>query len=504
MARDHLLAIDQGTTSTRAVVYDRRLRPVGQGQAEVTPTYPKSGWVEHDPAALVASIGPLVRQALSESGLGADRIAAIGLTNQRETTVIWDRRTGRAIGPALVWQDRRTAGFCEENRQRRAWITDRTGLVLDPYFSATKIAWLLNHVAEARRRAEAGELAAGTVDSLLIWHLTGGRRHVTDVTNASRTLLMDLRTLQWADDLCLFFDVPRGILPEILPSSGLFGATYGLDYLPDGLPIAGVAGDQQASLVGQGCLAAGQAKCTYGTGAFLLAHTGERVVPSTRGLITTLAALLGDGPPQYALEGSVFVAGAAVQWFRDGLKAVGAAPEIDRLCLDADPDSGVLFVPALTGLGAPHWEPEARGTLFGLTRATTVADLARATLEGVAFQIADLIGAMNADLTTPLADLRVDGGMARSDPFLQFQADLLGRPLKRSPNTESTALGAALLAGLGAGLWPDPSAAADLLQTGGQVFTPRRDPAWQIATLGRWHRAVEAVKRYYRIGPTAP
>jgi glycerol kinase len=504
MARDHLLTIDQGTTSTRAVVYDRQLRPVGQGQAEVSPTYPKSGWVEHDPAALVASVGPLVRQALAESGLEANRIAAIGLTNQRETTVVWDRRTGRAIGPALVWQDRRTAGFCEEHRPRRAWITDRTGLVLDPYFAATKIAWLLDHVAEARRRAEAGELAAGTIDSLLIWHLTGSRRHVTDVTNASRTLLMDLRTLQWADDLCHFFGVPRGLLPEILPSSGIFGETHGLDYLPDGLPIAGVAGDQQASLVGQGCLAAGQAKCTYGTGAFLLAHTGDRVVPSTRGLITTLAATLGDGPPQYALEGSVFVAGAAVQWFRDGLKAIGAAPEIDRLSLDADPDSGVLFVPALTGLGAPHWEPEARGTIFGLTRATTVADLARATLEGVAYQVADLIGAMNADLTTPLADLRADGGMARSDPFLQFQADLLGRPLKRSPNTESTALGAALLAGLGVGLWPDPSAAADLLQTGGQAFTPRRDSAWRIATLSRWHRAIETVKRYYHTEMTAP
>jgi glycerol kinase len=498
MARDHVLAIDQGTTSTRAVIYDRRLHPVGQAQVEVLPTYPRSGWVEHDPIALVGSVGPQVCQALTDAGLEPDRIAAIGLTNQRETTVVWDRATGRPIGSALVWQDRRTAPFCEQHRDRQGWIADRTGLVLDPYFSATKIAWLLDHVPDARRRAEAGELAAGTVDSLLLWHLTGGRRHVSDVTNASRTLLMDLRTLQWADDLCGFFGVPRLLLPEILPSSGELGRTLGFAGLPDGLPITGVAGDQQASLVGQGCLAPGQAKCTYGTGAFLLVHTGTAVVPSTRGLITTLAATLGDGPPQYALEGSVFVAGAAVQWFRDGLKAVGAAPEIDRLCLEADPDSGVVFVPALTGLGAPHWEPEARGTLFGLTGGTTVADIARATLEGVALQVADLIEAMNVDLPTPLTDLRVDGGMARSDPFLQFQADLLNLALRRSPQTESTALGAALLAGLGAGLWPDPQVASDLLHSGGQTFTPKRDPDWRSATLHRWQQAVATVRRHYR------
>jgi len=501
MARDHLLAIDQGTTSTRAVVYDRQLRPVGQGQAEVTPAYPQSGWVEHDPAALVASVAPQVTRALAEAGIGADRVAAIGLTNQRETTVLWDRRTGRAIGPALVWQDRRTAEFCERHRDRRPWLAGRTGLVLDPYFSATKIAWLLDHVPAARRRAEAGELAAGTVDSLLIWHLTGGRRHVTDGTNASRTLFMDLRTLQWADDLCDFFAIPKAILPEILPSAGEFGRTQGLGYLPDGLPIAGVAGDQQASLVGQGCLEPGQGKCTYGTGAFLLVHTGDRVVPSTRGLVTTLAATLGDGPPQYALEGSVFVAGAAVQWFRDGLKAVGAAPEIDRLSLESDPDSGVVFVPSLTGLGAPHWEPEARGTLFGLSRATSVADLARATLEGVAFQVADLIDAMTADLPAPPGDLRVDGGMARSDPFLQFQADLLALPLRRSPQAESTALGAALLAGLGVGLWPDPKSATDLLEAGSQTFRPRRDASWRAAKLDHWRHAVETVRHHYRTAP---
>ena len=498
MARDYLIVIDQGTTSTRAVVYDRRLQPAGQGQIEVPPTYPNPGWVEHDPKALVDSAGPMVVASMADAGVRPDQIAAIGLTNQRETTIVWDRATGKAIGPALVWQDRRTAPFCEQHRDRRDWLAGRTGLVLDPYFSATKIAWLLDHVPEARKRAEAGELAAGTVDSLLIWHLTGGAKHVTDATNASRTLLMDLRTLAWADDLCDFFAVPKRILPEILPSAGEFGRTSGLSYLPDGIPVAGVAGDQQASLVGQGCLSAGQAKCTYGTGAFLLAHTGDRVVPSTRGLITTLAATLGDGPPQYALEGSVFVAGAAVQWFRDGLKAVGAAPEIDVMATKADPASEVIFVPALTGLGAPHWEPDARGTIFGLTRASTVADLARATLEGVAFQVADLIDAIDADLPAPLSEMRVDGGMARSDPFLQFQADVLGLPLRRSPQVESTALGAALLAGLGVGLFPDPASAVALLEAGGTAFGSGRDRAWRESTLARWRRAVATVRAHYR------
>jgi glycerol kinase len=500
MARDHLLVLDQGTTSTRAMVYDCEARTVGQGQVEVPPTYPKPGWVEHDPQALLDSVAKTISWALQDAKVAAGRIAAIGLTNQRETTVLWERSTGQAFGPAIVWQDRRTADFCHQNRDKRPWLVERTGLVLDAYFSATKLAWLLDHIPDARKRAEVGELAAGTVDSLLIGYLTGWDRHVTDATNASRTLLMDLRTLAWADDLCQFFAIPPVILPEILPSSGLFGTTRGLGFLPDGLPITGVAGDQQASLVGQGCLGPGQAKCTYGTGAFLLAHTGAEPVPSTRGLLTTVAATLGDGPPQYALEGSVFVAGAAVQWFRDGLKAVGAAPEIDRLALQSDGTSGVLFVPALTGLGAPHWEPDARGTIFGLTRGTTVADLARATLEGVAYQVADLIGTIHADWPAPLADLRVDGGMARSDPFLQFQADLLGLPLRRSPQTESTALGAALLAGLGIGLWPDAATAADRLQAGAQTFTPGRDDPWRHESLARWRHAVATVTKHYRPG----
>jgi glycerol kinase len=498
MSRDRILVIDQGTTSTRAVVYNRELQVVGQSQLEVLPYFPQSGWVEHDPRAIISSVGSQVTAALLDAGVHSDQIAAIGLTNQRETTIVWERHSGQAIAPALVWQDRRTAEACERLRPRQDWVAQRTGLVIDPYFSATKIAWILDHVAGARARAGAGDLVAGTVDSFLIRHLTGGRSFVTDATNASRTLLMDLRSVGWAEDLCDLFGVPRSILPEIRPSAGEFGRTHGLDFLPDGLPITGVAGDQQASLIGQGCLREGQAKCTFGTGAFLLAHTGGRIVPSRRGLITTLAASFASGPPQYALEGSVFVAGAAVQWFRDGLKAIGAAPEIDTLALAGDPCSGVIFVPALTGLGAPYWEPSARGVVFGLTRATSVADLARATLEGVAFQVADLIEAMNSDLGAPLSDIRVDGGMARSDPFLQFQTDLLGLAVQRSPQTESTALGAGLLAGLGAALWRDASSALECLQSGGRTFQPARSEAWREEARAAWRAAVASVIRHYR------
>jgi glycerol kinase len=493
MTRDHLLVIDQGTTSTRAVVYNKQLQPVGQSQLEVSPTYPRSGWVEHDPEAIVNSVSSQVRGALGDAGLTSARISAIGLTNQRETTIVWERSTGRALAPALVWQDRRTAQACDRLKVHQPTVAELTGLVIDPYFSATKIAWILDHVPEAQNRAGRGELAAGTVDTFLIWHLTAGRRFVTDATNASRTLLMDIRTLRWSDRLCRLFGVPAGILPEIRPSAAEFGETSGLDFLPDGIPILGVAGDQQASLFGQGCFAPGQAKCTYGTGAFLLAHTGARIVPSRRGLITTLAATRENGPPQYALEGSVFVAGAAIQWLRDGLKAIGAAGDVNPLALESDPATDVIFVPALTGLGAPYWEPAARGAIFGLSRASSVADIARATLEGVAFQVADLIDAMNADLGSPLTDIRVDGGMARSDPFLQFQADLLDLPIHRSPNTESTALGAALLAGIGAGFWSDPAAAIELVRSGGRTFTPGRNQVWRDQAARRWRRAVESV-----------
>ncbi len=498
MARDHLLVIDQGTTSTRTVLYDSRLQVVGQGQVEVPPTYPKSGWVEHDPDQIMKSVHSTIREALAGSSLAADRISAIGITNQRETTIVWDHKSGVAIGPALVWQDRRTAEICDRLRSREAWISEQTGLVLDPYFSATKISWLLDHIPGARQRAERGELAAGTVDSFLIWHLTGGREFVTDPTNASRTLLMGLRSIRWEQELCDYFGVPAPLLAEIRPSSGEFGKTSGLSSLPDGIPIMGVAGDQQASLVGQGCWEAGQAKCTFGTGAFLLAHTGNKAIPSKSGLVTTLAASVEPGPSQYALEGSVFVAGAAVQWFRDGLKAIGAAPEIDRLSAEADPPADLIFVPALTGLGAPYWNPEARGTIFGLTRATSVADLAAATLQGVAYQVAELVEAITSDLGSPIKELRVDGGMARSDPFLQFQTDLMGTKIRRSPNTESTALGAALLAGLGIGLWRSKTDSLELLQSGGKDFSPSQSESWRSRKLDRWRHAVRTVNAHYR------
>jgi glycerol kinase len=349
----------------------------------------------------------------------------------------------------------------------------------------------------ARRKAEAGELAAGTVDTLLIRHLTGGE-HLTDVTNASRTLLMNLATDQWSDDLCDVFGVPRSLLAEIRPSAGDFGKTRGLDYLPDGIPITGVAGDQQASLFGQGCVRECMAKCTFGTGAFLLAHTGTRIVQSTHGLLATRAATMRGEPAQYALEGSVFIAGAAVQWFRDGLKVIQKASEIGELAMRGDPETEVVFVPAFTGLGSPYWEPMARGSVFGLTRDTSLADIARAALEGVAYQVADLIEAIEEDLSEFLPGLNVDGGMSRSDVFLGFQADVLGRPVVRSPEAESTALGAALLAGLGAGVWADRNAAFGLLTSGGRTFEPTRDAAWRSRALARWRRTVETTRGHYR------
>lgn len=499
MSRDHLLVIDQGTTSTRVIVYDRDLKSKGIGQDEVPLSYPRPGWVEHDPAAIVASVGAQVTAALINARVRAEQIAAIGITNQRETTIVWDRESGQPIAPALVWQDRRTTGICDRLRGEEKWISRATGLVIDPYFSATKIAWLLENVEGARRRAESGELAAGTVDTLLIRHLTGGE-HLTDVTNASRTLLMDLETDRWSDELCNVFGVPRSILAEIRPSAGDFGKTRGLDYLPDGIPITGVAGDQQASLFGQGCVRDGLTKCTFGTGAFLLAHTGDRIVQSRHGLLATRAATVGDEPAQYALEGSVFIAGAAVQWFRDGLKVIRSASEIGDLALKGDPETEVVFVPAFTGLGSPHWLPDTRGTMFGLTRETTLADIARAALEGVAYQVADMIEAIEDDLSELLPALNVDGGMSRSDAFLGFQADVLGRPVVRSAEIESTALGAALLAGLGVGLWPDRESALALLASGGRTFKPTRDAAWRSVALGRWRRAVETTRGHYRLG----
>ncbi len=487
----HLLAIDQGTTSTRAVVYDAAGRVIGQAGRELTQQYPRPGWVEHDPEEIWQS----VRDTVARATAGPQPLAAVGLTNQRETVVVWERDRGKPVAPAIVWQDRRTGDFCRERQADEPWIRQRTGLVLDPYFSATKVRWLLDQDAALRRRAEDGQLLCGTIDSFLIWRLTGGKVHATDRTNASRTLLLDLERAEWDDELCRYFGIPRALLPEVRPSAADYGVTAGLDFLPDGVPIRGVAGDQQAALFGQCAFAPGEAKCTYGTGAFFLQHIGTEPTRSRHRLLTTIAAS-GGGPVQYALEGSVFVAGAAVQWLRDGLKLFENAAAIERLAEQSDPEQPVLFVPGFVGLGAPHWVPEARGVLFGLTRGTTAADLGRATLEGVAYQVADLIDAAGRDVATPLQNLRVDGGMAGNAWFLQCQADVLGRPVFQSAHTEATALGAAFLAGLHIGLFPDGDSLR-MLTSAARRFEPQLDAVLRERRLATWRRAVRAVIAYY-------
>jgi glycerol kinase len=493
-----ILAIDQGTTSTRAVIFDRDGTVCGSAAQEFTQHYPVPGWVEHDANEIWQTVANTVPRALDAAGVDASKIAAIGITNQRETVVVWDRATGQPMGRAIVWQDRRTAVFCREHKADEPWLSRTTGLVLDPYFSATKLHWLLKQNPDWRDRAARGELAAGTIDSYLIFRLTGGKDHATDGSNASRTLLLNLQTGAWDDELCKYFSVPREMLPEVRPSSADYGKTRGLDFLPNGLPVMGNAGDQQAALFGQAAFGPGESKCTYGTGAFFLLHTGDRPVASSNRLLTTLAASVSE-KPQYALEGSVFIAGAAVQWLRDGLKLFASAGDVERLAEDADADQNVIFVPGFVGLGAPHWIPDARGTIFGLTRNTGPAELARAALEGVAFQVADLLSAAGADAGTPPDVLRVDGGMTRNKWLLQRQADILGISVQRSAQLEATALGAAFLAGLGAGVWKDLDELRKIAAAG-----PRFEPAWgdgeRQTRVRQWRRAVRATIDAY----TAP
>jgi glycerol kinase len=495
MPEPYVLAIDQGTTSTRAVVYDASGHSRGSAARELTQHYPRSGWVEHDAEEIWRSVVEVVPKALTAAKIAARDVTAIGLTNQRETTVLWDRATGQPIARAIVWQDRRTADFCRDHRSDESWLYEQTGLVLDPYFSATKIRWLLDNVPRARQAAEAGKLAAGTIDSFLIWCLTGGKVHATDVSNASRTLLLNLRTVAWDDALCRYFGVPRLLLPDVRPSAGDYGATSGLSFLPDGLLISGVAGDQQAALFGQCGFDPGEAKCTYGTGAFFLMQLGSVPILSRHRLVCTLAATL-DPQPQYALEGSVFVAGAAVQWLRDGMKFIGQAADIEALAARADPQQEVLLIPGFVGLGAPHWVPEARGAILGLTRATTAAELAHAALDGVALQVVDLIDAAGKDAGKSLRSLRVDGGMARNAWFLQRQADLLGIPVLQSPHSESTALGAAYLAGLGMGVWPNLDALRRLASDA-RRFEPKLAAKERQRLVERWRRAVRAVIEFH-------
>ena len=485
-----LLAIDQGTTGSRAMLLDAGGAAVARGYAEVPQHFPQPGWVEHDGEEIWEATLRAIREALARDPKPGSALAAIGITNQRETTLVWGRQSSRPIAPAIVWQDRRTAPRCEALRRaghERA-ISRRTGLRLDPYFSATKLEWLLDHVPGARARARKGELAFGTVDSWLLWKLTGGRIHATDPTNASRTLLYDIRRHAWDDGLLSLFRVPAALLPEVRPSAGDFGVTRGAPGIPDGVPIRGVAGDQQAALFGQGCVAAGGLKNTYGTGCFLMLHTGTKPVTSRAGLLTT-AACGPRGEAAFALEGSVFIAGAAIQWLRDGLGILASAADSEPLARSVSDSGGTYLVPAFAGLGAPYWRPEARGIWSGLTRGTTRAHLARAALESIAFQSRDVVEAMNREAGVRIRRLLVDGGATANDFLMQFQADILGMAIERPSMAETTALGAAHLAGIGIGLWPHAGA---IPVAGGtaKIFKPAMTRAERDRRVAGWRAAV--------------
>ena len=486
----YVMALDQGTTSSRAIVFDRGGNIRSVAQRETTQHFPQPGWVEQDAGEIWATQAEVAVEALHAAGIDRSRLAAVGITNQRETTVIWDRRTGEPVGNAIVWQDRRTADACED--LRRAGVEERvrarTGLLLDPYFSGTKIAWILEHVSGARERAEAGELAFGTVDSWLTFRLTGGRLHVTDATNASRTLLYDIHAGDWDDELLDLLGVPRALLPEVRGSSAVYGEITAIGELA-GVPLAGIAGDQQAALMGQLCTGRGSVKTTYGTGCFALLHTGTAPQPSERGLLTTIACST-DGQPRYALEGSVFTGGAVVRWLRDGLGLIRSAEEVEPLAASVPDSGGVVLVPAFTGLGVPHWDPHARGTIVGLTLGTGAGHIARAALEGIAFQVAELLDALAADSGSVPAEMRVDGGAARNDLLMQFQADVLGLPVVRPEVIESTALGAAYLAGLAVGYWRGVEELAENWRAE-RRFEPGLPEERVSGLRASWARAVE-------------
>ncbi len=497
MSASLILALDQGTTSSRAILFDRQGRARATAQQEFAQHFPHPGWVEHHPRNLWETTRRVALAAVAEANLTRRDLAAVGITNQRETTLLWERRSGKPLAPAIVWQDRRTAKLCADLKRRdlEPLFRQRTGLVLDPYFSGTKLRWLLDHVPGARRRAERGELAFGTVDTWLLWQLTGGRVHATDVSNASRTLLLDLRTGQWDDELLRTLHIPREILPEIRASSEVVGEITSVPALR-GLPIAGIAGDQQAALFGQACFRPGMAKNTYGTGCFLLQHTGTTPVVSQHQLLTTVAWRLGPSNPlEYALEGSVFIGGAVVQWLRDGLGVIARSSDVETLAARVPDNGGVYFVPAFAGLGAPHWDPNARGALLGLTRGTTAAHIARAAIESIAFQSADLLTAIQTDTGQRLRELRVDGGATVNDALLQVQSDLLRVPVVRPRTTETTALGAAYLAGLAVGFWKNRDEIARLWGVE-KTFRPSV-PAASVQRLRRdWSRAVERSKSW--------
>lgn len=493
MSGTYILALDQGTTSSRAILFDGEARPIASGQRTFEQHFPVPGQVEHDPEAIWDSQLEAAREAIAVSGVDVQRIAAIGITNQRETTLVWERASGRPIGPAIVWQDRRTAPLCEELKKRglEHYIRQTTGLVVDAYFSATKIAWMLDHIPGARQRAEAGELLAGTVDTWLIWKLTGGKSHVTDVTNASRTMLFDIGRLDWDQRLLQELNIPVSMLPQVLMSGADFGVTLPQWFGGAEIPIASVLGDQQAALFGHACVEAGHAKNTYGTGCFILLNTGSERVESTHGLLSTIAWGWRD-ELHYALEGSVFVAGAAVEWLRDGLNLIEDPAESEALAAGVPDSGGVVIVPAFTGLGAPYWDMYARGAIFGLTRGTRPGHIARATLESLALQTRDVTQAMEKDSGIPLRELRVDGGAVRNNILMQYQADVLGLEVVRTEQSETTALGAAMLAGLQCGIWERSQFRS--FNPPGAHFRPKMDAKKRESIYRRWQNAIERTR----------
>lgn len=499
MKSGYVLAIDQGTTGTKVMVFDHEVGVHAQSYAEHRQIYPQPGWVEHDPAELWETTYRLCEKALAEAGIAATEVVAIGITNQRETVVVWDRATGEPAGNAIVWQDRRTSDHCDDLKARGLdeMVRAKTGLVIDPYFSATKLKWFLDDTPGARKRARRGELAFGTVDSWLVWKLTGGTQHLTDYSNASRTMLYNISELKWDDELLALFDIPREMLPSVEPSSAVYGNTDPQAFFGASVPIAGIAGDQQAALFGQTCFEPGQAKNTYGTGSFVLLHTGERPAFNTNGMLSTIAWRIGNEPVEYALEGAVFITGAAIQWLRDGLGIIGDASVTEGLAASLEGNDDVYFVPALAGLGAPHWDPFARGCVIGLTRGTSRSHFVRAALESICYQSKDVIDAMERASGVHLRALRVDGGAVANKFLMQFQSDILGVPVDVPSITETTSLGAAYLAGLAVGFWESRAELADKWK-----LDRRYEPAMSVDERnrlhGRWLRAVDLAKGWAR------
>jgi len=488
--KNFILALDQGTTSSRAIVFDRHGKALSIAQKEFTQYYPQAAWVEHNPEEIWSTQAGVAVEAITKAGIESTNITAIGITNQRETTVVWNKKTGKPIYNAIVWQDRRTADFCDQLKEMglSQQIMDKTGLVIDAYFSATKIKWILDHVKGARKLADEGKLAFGTIDTWLVWNLTRGKLHITDVSNASRTMLFDIHTLTWDEELLRIFDIPASMLPEVRSSSEIYGYTAG--HLGPGIPISGIAGDQQAALFGQMCIEPGMVKNTYGTGCFMVMNIGNKPIVSKNNLLTTVAWKIGD-QTTYALEGSIFIAGAVVQWLRDGLGIIKKSVDIEKLAAKVKDSDGIYFVPAFAGMGAPHWNRHARGTLFGITRGSTAAHIARAGLDSIAYQTFDVLQAMQNDSDIEICELRVDGGATVNNQLMQFQSDLLQKQVVRPKYTETTALGAAYLAGLAVNYWSDMNELRQHWQMG-RTFSPVMEPESIALMIKGWHRAINA------------